>query len=134
MFSSSMDVRRVVFIEEQNVPEDLEIDDLDGEAMHVVYVDGGKVVGTLRLLAEGKWAHIGRVAVLKSHRRQGIGALLMERALEEIGKIGLGCVYLTAQSDKLEFYRRFGFAALGDDFDDAGIPHRRMELHIARQA
>ena len=61
-------IRRAVFIEEQAVPEDLEIDDLDGEAIHLLAVTGGRAVGTARILLAGETGKIGRVAVLADQR------------------------------------------------------------------
>ena len=77
-------IRRAVFIEEQAVPEDLEIDDLDGEAIHLLAVTGGRAVGTARILLAGETGKIGRVAVLADQRGTGLGAALIRAALDEL--------------------------------------------------
>ena len=118
-------LRRVVFIEEQNVPEPDEIDGLDPDCLHLLAVDGATPVGTARILIEGDMAKIGRVCVLKSHRGTGLGAALIRAALGaaqgQATQAKLG-----AQIHALGFYEKLGFTATGPVYDDAGIPHRDM--------
>lgn len=121
-------VRREVFVKEQGVPESIEMDGKDSEAVHVLASVSGQVVGTGRLLADGK---IGRMAVLKTYRQSGIGGAMLALLLEEARERGLGKVYLNAQVGALRFYEDFGFAAVGDEFVEADIRHRRMELTLA---
>ena len=123
-----MEVRRTVFIEEQNVPPELERDGLDPDCAHVIAIDGnGKAIGTGRLMPEGR---IGRVAVLESWRRRGVGAALMRRLVKIAADRGQaeGVLCLHAQSWTIPFYESFGFVADGEEFDEAGIPHRAMVL------
>lgn len=122
-------LRRRVFIEEQGVPKELEWDGEDADALHVLArrVEGTPV-GTGRLLADG---HIGRMAVLAEHRRQGIGSAILERLMRAAAERGLQRVFLNAQVSALPFYRRHGFAAEGQEFVDAGIPHRRMSRTLS---
>lgn len=120
-------IRRAVFIEEQAVPEDLEIDDLDGQAIHLLAVAGGRAVGTARILLAGETGKIGRVAVLADRRGTGLGAALIRAALEELrAQPGVTIAKLGAQTHALGFYERLGFVAFGPVYDDAGIPHRDM--------
>lgn len=120
-------IRRTVFIEEQNVPEALEMDDLDAAAIHLLAVEGGRPVGTARLLIDGETGKIGRVAVLAERRGTGLGAALILAALDELGAIpGLTTVKLGAQLHALGFYEKLGFTTCGPVYDDAGIPHRDM--------
>lgn len=120
-------IRRAVFIEEQAVPEDLEIDDLDGEAIHLLAVTGGRAVGTARILLAGETGKIGRVAVLADQRGTGLGAALIRAALDELrAQPGVTTAKLGAQTHALGFYERLGFVAFGPVYDDAGIPHRDM--------
>jgi predicted GNAT family N-acyltransferase len=117
-------VRRRVFIEEQQVPEELEWDGLDGEATHLLAEDAnGAPIGTARLLADG---HIGRMAVMQPWRGRGVGRSLLETLMNTARERGLEAVFLHAQVEAIPFYERSGFVAEGDVFMDAGIPHRTM--------
>ena len=120
-------IRRVVFIDEQQVPQDEEWDGLDTECLHFLATLNGEPVGTARLLPDG---HIGRVAVLSSARGTGIGYQLMEAAIKAAREAGHPHAALSAQLHALAFYERLGFVAHGDVFMDAGIPHREMTLFL----
>ena len=118
-------IRRVVFVDEQKVPEALEWDGIDGDCRHVIAEDAaGQPIGCARLLPDG---HIGRVAVLASARGQGVGDALLERMISLALELGYPRVIVNAQTHALAFYARHGFVAFGPEFDDAGIPHRAME-------
>nr|WP_301281950.1 GNAT family N-acetyltransferase [Halomonas sp. 707B3] len=120
-------IRRIVFIDEQQVPQEEEWDGRDTECMHFLATLNGEPVGTARLLPDG---HIGRVAVLSSARGTGIGYQLMEAAIKAAREAGHPHAALSAQLHALAFYERLGFVAHGDVFMDAGIPHREMELAL----
>ena len=120
-------IRRVVFIDEQAVPEELEMDDLDGEAIHLLATVDGRPAGTARLLLRDEVGKIGRVAVLADRRGTGLGAALIRAALDELCAVpGVTTAKLGAQVHALGFYERLGFTAFGPVYDDAGIPHRDM--------
>ena len=122
------DVRRAVFIDEQHVPEALEWDGIDGECRHAIAEDAmGHAIGCARLLPDG---HIGRVAVVAAHRGRGVGDALMRCMLVLAAELGHRRVMVNAQTHALAFYERLGFAAVGDEYDDAGIPHRAMERGV----
>lgn len=122
-------LRRVVFIEEQGVPEADELDDLDDQALHLLARRDGRAVGTARLLVMGDAVKVGRVCVLACQRGQGLGVALMQAAVEAArGMPGVARVKLGAQTQALGFYARLGFEACGPEFLDAGIPHRDMVL------
>lgn len=124
-------LRRVVFIEEQGVSEADEVDDLDDQAIHLLATLGGTPVGSARLLVTGETGKVGRVCVLAQARGTGLGAALMQAAVEEFRRIpGVTQVKLGAQTHALGFYERLGFAAFGPEYMDAGIPHRDMVLKI----
>ncbi len=124
-------VRRAVFIIEQQVPEELEWDEADATALHVLAQDAkGRAIGTGRLLQEGDMGHIGRMAVLREWRGQGVGASILETLIAAARERGLHEVVLNAQTHALGFYARRGFIAEGAEFQDAGIPHRRMRLRL----
>lgn len=124
-------LRRVVFIEEQGVSEADEVDDLDGQAIHLLATRDARPVGSARLLVYGETGKVGRVCVLADQRGTGLGAALMQAVIAEFrGIAGVKRVKLGAQTHALGFYERLGFVAFGDEFDDAGIPHRDMVLEL----
>lgn len=119
-------LRREVFVWEQNVPEEEEHDADDLTATHFVAVLEGEVVGTLRLIDYPEHVKIGRVAVRQAFRGRGIAQAMIAAAMDHARARGRERFYLTAQSDKLGFYQRLGFAAFGPEFQDGGMPHRAM--------
>lgn len=121
------EIRRVVFIEEQSVPQEEEWDGRDEQCSHFIAYLEDQPVGTARLLPDG---HIGRVAVLDSARGAGIGYQLMEAAIQAAREAGHTHVALSAQLHALAFYQRLGFVAHGGTFMDAGIPHQEMLLTL----
>lgn len=124
-------LRRTVFIEEQGVPEADEIDDLDGEAIHLLAEVEGRPVGSARLLVRGETGKIGRVCVLAEQRGTGLGAALIRAAVAELRRIpGVRQAKLGAQTHALGFYEKLGFTVLGPEYIDAGIPHRDMVLAL----
>ena len=121
-------LRRIVFIEEQGVPESDELDDLDDVATHLLAHSGGQAVGSARLLTFGDTGKIGRVCVLKHARGQGVGAALTRAAITHFAALGLAKANLSAQTSALPFYENLGFTAYGPTYLDAGIDHRDMQL------
>jgi len=122
-------VRHEVFVLEQRVPLDMEWDDMDASCLHAVAYDAnGKAVATGRLLPDG---HVGRMAVMKFARGQGIGGAILERLVGEAKKRGDRAVILNAQTHAEPFYKRYGFLRDGDEFMEAGIPHICMRLVLA---
>ncbi len=122
-------VREQVFIQEQQVPEELEWDRHDAKAIHIVAYDThDQVIGTARLLADG---HIGRMAVLEPWRKQGVGSAMLTKLLLLAQQQNLSTVFLHAQTSAVGFYECHGFRTLGEEFMDAGIPHRYMEKDLA---
>jgi len=122
-------IRREVFIDEQHVPAALEWDGLDPQCRHVLAVDrdAGLPVGTGRLVADGQ---IGRMAIRKGYRRQGIGRQILQQLLELARRDGHQQVYLHAQLTAVAFYQQAKFEACGETFMDAGIPHVKMTLRL----
>ena len=117
-------IRERVFIQEQQVPVELEWDNADQDALHLIAVaENGERVGTARMLANG---HIGRMAILQKWRGQGAGSALLATLLNIARERKLPRVFLHAQCSALAFYSRFGFRAEGEPFMDAGIPHQAM--------
>ncbi|CUI34431.1 GNAT family N-acetyltransferase [Cognatishimia activa] len=122
-------LRREVFIVEQGIAEEDEIDDLDDEAIHILASVDGTPVGTARLLIAGTTGKIGRICVLKSQRGTGLGAALVQFGAQHLKERGdLTRIALGAQEYAIGFYEKLGFKVCGPIYDDAGIPHRDMEI------
>ena len=116
-------IRYEVFVDEQNVPEELEIDGLDGEAKHVLTFVDGLPIGTGRILSDG---HIGRVAVLKNYRGLGIGKSIMKELIKCAQDLSLEKVWLSSQWHAHSFYLDLGFVCVGEIYKEAGINHIKM--------
>ena len=124
-------LRRAVFIDEQGISEADEFDDLDAHALHLLACAQGVPVGTARLLFTGDLGKIGRVCVLRDWRGHGLGAALILAGLDQFrARPGLRRARLSAQTAALGFYEKLGFVAHGPVYDDAGIPHRDMDLTL----
>ena len=139
-----LELRVEVFVLEQAVPEDEEIDALDtveaienGQVIHVIVSEGGLAIGTARLILEGSksqsgdvsdFPHIGRVAVKKTMRRKGIGEILMVKLHQLANSRGFIGVTLSAQIQATPFYTQLGYIKRGSVYDDVGIPHQDMDL------
>jgi ElaA protein len=119
-------VRREVFMDEQGVLEPEEFDGLDGDALHLVAVDGGRVVATCRLVAGDGAMKLQRLAVLAGARRRGIAARLLAEAESRARAAGYRRMVLDAQTSAMPLYEGAGYAPEGDVFLDARIEHRRM--------
>jgi predicted GNAT family N-acyltransferase len=122
-------VRKAVFIDEQGVPEALELDEFDLLAEHALAYQEGNCIGTARLIVlSDQEGRIGRMAVLPAFRKQGIGGQLLRALLESAKTHNLVRFTLHAQLSAIPFYVQFGFTAQGDIYDEAGIAHRDMIL------
>jgi len=134
-------VRHDVFVTEQGVPADLELDEHDDTAEHVVAFsepyDGRTALGAGRLVTEppgfagtdpvlGPVGHLGRLAVRPEGRGTGLGVALVRAIEARATDLGLRVMVLGAQTQAVGFYERLGYTAYGDVFDDAGLPHRWM--------
>ena len=120
-------IRRQVFIEEQQIDPEIEIDGQDPDCAHALASLADQDVGTGRLLPDGR---IGRVAVLPAWRGQGIGEALMDCLIALARDQGHQQVRLAAQESAFRFYLRLGFAFVGEPFFEAGIRHQRMQRAI----
>ena len=127
-------VREAVFIREQGVPVELEWDEFDVDCIHLIAVDAAEnAIGTARLLQQGENGGIGRMAVLKEWRGKGVGDALIRHLMKEAAALEIQQLTLNAQAYAAGFYARFGFAAMGNQFLEAGIPHVKMALRLADQ-
>lgn len=133
----AMAIREEVFVVEQAVPPELEVDGLDPLCTHLVAeraeAGGWRVIGAARLRPKGALAKAERVAVLAAERGLGAGALLMAALEEEARQQGFAEVVLNAQVQVVPFYERLGYRAEGPEFEEAGIQHRAMRKRISRQ-
>ncbi|MCG3110637.1 MAG: GNAT family N-acetyltransferase [Candidatus Manganitrophus sp. SB1] len=134
-------LREEVFVIEQGVPLEIELDDADDRAIHFVAISGREVIGTARLVVKGrsgqrksgqgkagqrKSGKIGRMAVRKDWRGKGVGTALIDFIKKSSKRKRLIALYLHAQESALSFYEALGFRAEGERFYEAGIPHRKM--------
>lgn len=129
-------VRVEVFVQEQGVPVELEMDEHDAAARHWVAIEpGGRVVGTARAVVkdDGTWK-IGRVAVLAPWRGKGVGAAVMRAIMHDLVAAGAPGAYLESQTHARTFYEKLGFVAEGPAFEEAGIPHVAMRWAPDRPA
>lgn len=117
-------VRFQVFVDEQGVPSDMELDEFDPLSWHAAALRDGQVVGAGRLLPDG---HIGRMAVRADWRGQGIGTALLQALMAEAARRGMRRLALSAQTHAVDFYARFGFVPEGPEYQEAGLPHQAME-------
>jgi predicted GNAT family N-acyltransferase len=122
-------IRETVFILEQGVPESLEWDEQDDDAVHFLAVANGDIpVGCIRLLPTGQ---ISRLAVLEAFRNQDIGSALLEMAEQEARQQGMKEIFLHAQTQASHFYESAGFTVSGGIFLEANIPQRQMFTELA---
>ena len=122
--TDAMRVREAVFVVEQGVPLEIELDHWDPQCDHALAIaPGGQTVGTGRLLPDG---HIGRMAVLGDWRGRGIGGAILAALVERAAARGMTRLVLNAQTHAVPFYARHGFVVSGDEFMEADIPHIAM--------
>ncbi|WP_283679439.1 GNAT family N-acetyltransferase [Lentilactobacillus sp. Marseille-Q4993] len=121
-------IRRVVFIEEQSVPEELEFDGSDGSATHFVAYENGQPAATARATVEGDSVHIQRVSTMKNFRGQGIAKAVLQTILADPRFRDVGKFHLGAQETAIGFYKKLGFRVTSDPFMEAGIRHREMKF------
>jgi predicted GNAT family N-acyltransferase len=124
-------LRAAVFVDEQGVPPELEIDEHDDDALHLVALDGARVVGTCRLVDGAGTAKFGRLVVAGDARGRGIGSALLGEAERRARALGRGRMTLTAQTAAMGLYERAGYTPRGEVFLDAGIKHVTMEKALA---
>ena len=121
-------IRLLVFVHEQKVPLEEELDVADADCVHAVAFDAqGLAIGTGRLLPDG---HIGRMSVLMTHRGQGVGGQILLALMRHAQKTGFREVALSAQTHALGFYQLHGFIEEGEEYLDANIPHILMRKKL----
>jgi predicted GNAT family N-acyltransferase len=126
--SQLKNIREKVFIQEQKVTPQLEWDGMDEKAIHFLVFNDNAAIGCARAIVIKDHMQLGRMAVLKEYRGQGIGSALLEKAMT-IAKLNqLSAIYISAQCHAIDFYKKFGFEVKSDIYLDAEIPHRDMTL------
>lgn len=124
-------IRRRVFIEEQHVPEEIEMDDDDASAFHALATVDGVAIGCGRMVDHGaSEVKIGRMAVLREFRNTGVGATILRFLIDRARDRGVRKAILHAQLAAEGFYLKEGFKPVGDMFEEAGIAHRLMEREL----
>jgi predicted GNAT family N-acyltransferase len=122
-------IRYAVFIESENPPAGIELDDDDAQCLHAIaFEEGGAGVGTARLHADGR---IGRLVTAKDWRRRGVGEVLLQALIEEARRRGLAAVTVEGSLQAAEFYRTHGFAAEGKVYKDGSALLQKMRLPLA---
>jgi predicted GNAT family N-acyltransferase len=123
-------IREKVFIKEQKVTPQLEWDGIDEKAIHFLVYKDEKAIGCARALVIENHMQLGRMAVLKECRGEGIGSNLIEKAVTTAKLNQLSSIYISAQCHAIDFYKKFGFKVTSDIYLDAEIPHRDMKLEF----
>lgn len=128
---AALGLRERVFCGEQGVSMAAERDGLDPGAVHVVALEGDRVVGTCRLVFEGRVAHLGRMAVEPTRRETGVGGAVLDAAERSARERGAERISLHAQIAALRLYERRGYAARGEVFVEEGMDHMEMDKTLA---
>ena len=126
----AMELRREVFVVEQQVAEAEEFDGREEECVHVVAADGGRVVGCCRLLPDGDRVKLGRMVVAADRRREGIAAAMLAEADRQAAALGAALITLSAQTYVVSLYEQAGYEVTSGTFDEVGIEHVRMEKRL----
>ncbi len=123
-------LRHAVFVDEQRVPVSLEVDGRDGEAAHLVAVEDGAVLATVRLLPRGGTVLLGRLAVAREARRRGLASALLRASEDWARERGARRIVLSAQTYARALYEAAGYQARGTPYEEAGILHVEMERDL----
>lgn len=126
-FEQAFKIRTEVFVKEQKVPKEIELDEYDRIADHVIAYRNGEPVGCGRIFLQDDYARIGRVAVLLKERKKGTGKLICKELISIAREKGAKKFVLDAQISAVGFYKNLGFSVASDTFIEAGIEHVRME-------
>ena len=123
-------IRKIVFVQEQKVPLELEMDGFDHEAEHFIAYLDGKPIGCARVRTKNNFAKLERIAIIKKHREKGYGKELAKFLIDYCKKRGFDNIYLHSQIDIVGFYKKCGFKTRGETFLEADIKHIEMFLSI----
>ena len=124
-----MNIRTVVFVEGQNVPIRDEIDGQDSKCDHYLLKINNVAIGTARIKYIDNIAKIGRVAILKNYQKKGLGTKFMKKIITDIKiKKSIRSAKLSSQTQAIEFYKKIGFSICSEEYIEAGIPHKDMQM------
>ncbi|AIE59372.1 GNAT family N-acetyltransferase [Bacillus methanolicus] len=123
-------VRKKVFIDEQNVSEEEEIDQFESSSTHFVAYENGQPIGAGRFRELDGYGKVERICVLKEYRKSGAGKAIMEKIESFAKEKGFTTLKLNAQTHAIPFYTRLNYEVISDEFLDAGIPHRTMKKSL----
>ncbi|WNS76899.1 GNAT family N-acetyltransferase [Bacillus sp. DTU_2020_1000418_1_SI_GHA_SEK_038] len=126
----ALSVRKTVFVQEQQVPEEEEIDQYDDTAIHFVQYDGETPIGAGRFRIIDGIGKVERICVLKDKRKTGAGKMIMLKIEEYAKEHDIPSLKLNAQTHAIPFYSGLGYDIISEEFLDAGIPHRTMKKNI----
>lgn len=127
----AIEIRYKVFTLEQGFAKEDDLDDLDSKSIHIIVFSYDKPIGTARMFKEDEGIyHIGRLAILKEYRNQGIGSFILKIFEKKAKDLGANKIHLGSQIDKASFYEKNGYKKYGDIFNDAGYPHIMMEKEL----
>ncbi|WP_119327024.1 GNAT family N-acetyltransferase [Companilactobacillus musae] len=131
IYQDSINIRKAVFIDEQNVPKNLEIDDNEANCTYFnLYVDNQPVATARFFPTEDNGIHVQRVAVLKNFRHQNLGSNLLKNIIKFAQKNNYKYVILGAQDHAQLFYKKLGFHVVGNQYQEVGILHHDMKLDL----
>lgn len=132
IYRDALSIRMTVFVEEQSVPKEIEIDEHEADCWHIVIYDNDKPVATARILMiDATVAKVQRVAVLKEFRKKHIGRELMQLVVPKAILLGAKVLKVGAQKHAVPFYIKLGYEIIGNEYLEAGIPHYDMIKKIA---
>lgn len=126
----AFDIRTEVFIKEQGIERDVEMDGTDKYAKNMILIKDNKPIGTSRLIVIDNKMYIGRVAVLKEYRKKGYATHMINFLLNEAKNMGYNEVFIHAQTYAKSFYEKIGFKQFGEEFLEANIPHIHMQITL----
>lgn len=129
-FSASYEIRKTVFVEEQNIPIENEMDGLDSVCFHIILYNDAAPVGSGRLYVHLHVARLGRVAVLQNERGKGYATLICKALIDIAKRENAKRVTLDSQAYVVPLYEKLGFISEGDEFLEEGIPHVKMNLEL----
>jgi len=130
--SNLFEVRKKVYVDELNVPIELEFDEYDETAFHFVVEVDDFIVGTARLVVLDNEGNIGRVCILKDFRRKGLGTKLITSIIHASINMGLDRLIVEAKINALSFYKKIGFVTEGNEYLEVGVPHKKMFLMLKK--
>lgn len=125
--TDAFSLRKKIFVIEQGFSEELEFDDIDNFAYHIViYADNNDIVGVARLFSQNNIYHVGRVCINKDYRKSGMGSVIMKEIEKKATILGATILELSAQANATHFYMQQGYKQAGDEYLDEHCPHIRM--------